>query len=68
MVAFHRDMKGSLERTRDGRWRLYRASLGFLTKLGGYSSKPAKAAVFNGPGEAIRAAALHGFAVVRWWC
>lgn len=67
MVAFHKDKKGTLERHEDGRYLLHRATLGYVTRTGGYSSKRRNVLRFEGAGEAIRYAAVHGFAIVRWF-
>ena len=66
MNAYHRNRRGSLETLSDGRARLYRAGFGYVTKAYGYSAAVRKARVFSGPGEAIREAAAHGFAILSW--
>lgn len=65
MEAFHKDKRGTLETLPDGRVRLYRATVGYVAKTGGYTTKARRAETFAGAGEAIRRAAVLGFAVVR---
>jgi hypothetical protein len=60
--------KGSIERhpTFPEGWCAWKAGKGYVSQSGGFTKHPNKALVVSGPGEAIRLAAVHGFAITSW--
>jgi hypothetical protein len=67
MQCNHQQRHGTLEPIRGGKFRLYCRLRGYVSRTGGYTSKAHRAQRFNGAGEAIRYAAMLGFAIVRWY-
>lgn len=57
--------KGSVEPCPGG-WRVWKNGKGYLSQNGGFTKHPSKALVVSGPGDAIRHAAVNGFAITSW--
>lgn len=57
--------KGSIEPVHGG-WATWLAGKGYVSQNGGFTKSPSKALVVRGPGEAIRLAAVRGFAITSW--
>lgn len=57
--------KGSVEPVNGG-YAAWMAGKGFVSQRGGFTKDPSKALVVSGPGDAIRLAAVHGFAITSW--
>ncbi len=65
MISSRHLERGSLEPAPGG-VRIWKAGAGYLSKNGGFTKKERQALVASGPGEAIRLAAVHGFAITGW--